>query len=46
MKNPCGYGSIIKKSGKRRRPYEVRVTIGWTDEGKQIRKIIGYFEKR
>lgn len=46
MKNPCGYGSITKKGGKRRRPYEVRITTGWTDEGKQIKKVLGYFEKR
>lgn len=46
MKNPNGYGSIYKLSGKRRRPYIVRRTIGWSDKGKQKYEIIGYFETR
>lgn len=46
MKNPNGYGSIFKLSGNRRRPYCVRVTVGWTDEGKQKYKNVGYYEER
>lgn len=46
MKNPNGYGSVFKLSGKRRRPFCARVTIGWTDDGKQIYKNIGYYEDR
>lgn len=46
MKNPNGYGSVFELSGKRRRPFCARVTVGWTDEGKQIFKNIGYFEDR
>lgn len=46
MKNPNGYGSVFKLSGNRRRPWCVRVTIGWTDEGKQQYKILGYYEER
>lgn len=46
MRRPNGNGSIVKLSGKRRRPFAVRVTLGWADDGKQIRKDIGYFEKR
>lgn len=46
MKFPNNYGSIEKLSGKRRKPYMVRKTIGWDDNGKQIRKIIGYYETR
>ena len=42
MKFPVGYGSVYKLSGKRRKPYVVMITEGWTDEGKQIKKIIGY----
>lgn len=38
-----GFGSIVKLSGKRRKPYAARITIGWQD-GKQIRKYIGYYE--
>lgn len=29
MKLPSGYGSVVKLSGKRRRPYQVRKTVGW-----------------
>lgn len=46
MKNPNGYGSVIKLSGKRRRPFAVRITAGYTDEGKQIYKYLGYYETR
>ena len=38
-----GEGSIITLSGKRRRPYAVRVTEGWTPEGKQKYKYIIIF---
>ena len=49
MKLPNGYGSISKLSGNRRKPWVVRVTLGWTqdpDDGKisQQRKIIGCYE--
>ena len=46
MKNANGTGSIIKLSGKRRRPYILKVTTGYTIDGKQLRKIIGYYETR
>lgn len=46
MKNPNGYGSVFKLGGNRRRPYCARVTVGWTDDGKQQYKNIGYFEER
>lgn len=46
MRNPNSYGSIIKLSGKRRRPYAVRITAGWTDDGKQKFKYIGYYAKK
>lgn len=42
MKLPNGYGSITKLKGKRRRPYMVRITLGWDENGKQIKKILGY----
>lgn len=45
MKLPNGYGSVYKKSGKRKKPYVVIVTTGWKEES-QIRKIIGYTETR
>lgn len=46
MRRGNGEGSIITLSGKRRRPYAVRVTEGWTPEGKQKYKYIGYYEKK
>lgn len=46
MRNSNGYGSIIKLSGKRRRPYAVRITAGWTDDGKQKFKYISYHAKK
>lgn len=51
MKLPNGYGSVVKMSGKRRKPYMVRKTIGWhldKEKGRQIQDfiIIGYAETR
>lgn len=51
MKLPNGYGSITKLSGKRRKPWIVRITTGIVyDEAKgdfkQIREILGYFSSR
>jgi integrase len=49
MRNPNGWGGVIKMGGKRRKPYCARITDGWvtTPEGKQKQnyKIIGYFKK-
>lgn len=49
MKAPNGYGSISKLSGKRRRPFWVRITTGWelhNDKPKQLYKTIGYYATR
>ena len=46
MRNPNGYGSVVKLSGNRRRPYMARVTSGWTDDGRQIYQSLGYFERK
>ncbi len=43
MKNPNGYGSVVKLSGNRRRPYVARKTVGWNDKGHPIYKAIGYY---
>lgn len=43
MKRGNGFGSVIKLAGKRRNPFAARVTTGWTNEGKQIIKYIGYY---
>jgi integrase len=42
MRNANGVGTIVKLSGKRRKPYSVRITTGWRD-GKQVRKYLGYY---
>lgn len=46
MKHPNGYGSVFKLSGKRRKPFAVRITTGWTDDGKQQYEYLGYFASR
>ena len=51
MKLPNNYGSIVKLSGNRRKPYAVRVTQGWKHNAKndtytQVKKYIGYGSTR
>ncbi len=46
MRLPSGYGGIVKLKGNRRKPYQVRLTKGFTDEGKQIYMYLGYYAKR
>lgn len=46
MRRGNGDGSIFKLSGKRRKPYAVRVTIGWTEDGRQKYKYVGYFDNK
>lgn len=42
MKLPNGFGSIIYLGDNRRNPYGALKTIGWDDNGKQIKKYIAY----
>ena len=46
MRNPNGYGSVVKLSGARRKPFCARKTVGWTDNGYPIYKAIGYYATR
>lgn len=46
MRLPNGYGSVVKLSGTRRKPYMVRKTIGFNDKHYPIYKIIGYAKSR
>lgn len=46
MRRANGEGSIFKLSGKRRKPYAVRITAGYTDEGKQLYKYVGYYSTK
>ena len=46
MKNGNGTGNIYKMKDKRRKLWAVRVTTGYTLEGKQVRKYIGTYETK
>lgn len=46
MRLPNGYGTVYKLSGKRRLPFIARITVGWTSEGRQKLKTIGYFKNK
>ena len=46
MRLPNGYGSIVKLSGNRRRPYMVRKTIGYDKNHRQIYSVLGYHPTR
>ncbi len=46
MKLPNGYGSVTRLPSHRTKPYAARVTVGWTDDGKQIKKYLGTFRTR
>lgn len=45
-KNPNGYGSVVKLSGKRRNPFAVRKTVGYDDRAYPIYSIVGYYPSR
>ncbi len=46
LKNPNGYGTVVKLSGNRRNPYAVRKTIGFNEKGYPIYQAIGYAPTR
>ena len=46
VKNPNGYGSVVKLSGNRRKPFWVRKTVGWNEKGHPKYETIGYYETR
>lgn len=51
MKLPNGYGSVYKLSGKRRNPWVVRKTVGWTINSETrksfpVYQFVGYFQNR
>ena len=46
MRNENGFGTVVcldKTGKKRRKPWAVRVTVGWSPEGKQKCKYLGYY---
>ena len=46
MRLPNGFGSIVNLGKKRRRPWAVRLTVGWGADKKQKFKYLSYHEKR
>lgn len=40
MRRANGSGNVVKMKGNRRKPWRARVTVGWTEDGKQILKNI------
>lgn len=46
MKNPNGFGSVVKLSGNRRKPFEVRVNTRMDERYYPIFDVLGRFEKR
>lgn len=51
MRNPNGFGSVYKLSGRRRRPWVAVITTGWEniegeDKQKRLTQTIGYFEDK
>lgn len=46
MKNPNGYGSVVKLSGNRRRPFEVRVNTHMDERYYPVYDVLGRFSTR
>ncbi len=46
MRNPNGYGSVVKLSGNRRKQFAIRITVGFDKNGKQIYDYLDYFSDR
>lgn len=46
MKRANGSGTITKLTGNRRRPYAIKITLGYTEEGKLRYKYLSYHRTR
>ena len=46
LKNPNGYGTVVKLSGKRRKPFEVRVNTRMDERYYPIYDVLGRFPNR
>lgn len=46
MRLPNGYGQVCKLAGNRRRPYMTRKTINYTDTGRALYHVVGYYATR
>lgn len=46
MRRPNGKGSVVKLSGKRRQPFEVRVNTRMDERNYPVYDVLGRFEDR
>lgn len=46
LRNPNGYGTVFKLSGRRRKPFIARKTVGYDDRAFPIYSVIGYYATR
>ena len=46
MRLPNSYGSVYKLKGHRRKPWAVRKTTGWKDNGQPVYCFIGFYSSR
>lgn len=46
LRLPNNFGGVVYLGERRRKPYGARITIGWTPDGKQKYKYLGYFEEK
>ena len=46
MRNPNGYGSVVKLSGNRRNPFHIRKTVGFNGKGHPVYQTLGYTKTR
>lgn len=46
LRLPNKFGGIVNLGSRRRKPYAARITLGWSEDRKQIYKYLGYFETR
>lgn len=46
MRMPNGFGSVVNLGKRRRRPWAVRLTVGWGADKRQQFKYLSYHEKR
>ena len=46
MRNPNGYGTVVKLSGNRRNPFAIRKTKGFNEKGYPVYVCVGYAKTR
>ena len=46
MRNPNGFGTVVKLTGNRRRPYACRKITGWKEDGRPTIKYLSYHKTK